>query len=215
QEDLSAQANLDRLYKKYRKARDGKKKIQEQIGITFEEIETLEKFQKKLRSFSIETLEKRIGNLNGEDIYFSDVKEVRHSDETRSAYRSLKINDNWEILVGRTSKENDLLTTKTANPYDWWFHTRIFKGTHVVLRNYGKKGELPEELLNLSCRIAAYFSKAKKSANVPVDYTQIRYVRKPRKSPPGFVVYTNQKTLYVDPLSLRDAAAEIRKWKKG
>jgi len=100
-----------------------------------------------------------------------------------------------------------------AKPDDWWFHTRIYRGTHIILRNYKRK-ELPETLKILCCRLAAYFSKAKKSSNIPVDYTQIRYVRKPRGSVAGYVTYKNQKTLYVDPLSMRETIKEIDKWRE-
>ncbi len=124
----------------------------------------------------------------------------------------MKVDENWEIIIGRTSRENDLLTTRFAKPHDWWFHTRIFRGTHIILRNLDKK-ELPENLKIICSRLAAYFSKAKKSSNVPVDYTQIRFVRKPKGSPTGYVVYTNQKTLFVDPLSMREASVIIRSLK--
>ncbi|OQX71775.1 MAG: hypothetical protein B6D62_01455 [Candidatus Cloacimonas sp. 4484_275] len=103
-----------------------------------------------------------------------------------------------------------MLTTKMAKPQDWWFHSRIFHGAHLILRNYNRL-QLPEKLKILCCRLAAYHSKAGKSSNVPVDYTQIRYVRKPKGSPAGYVTYTNQKTMYVDPLSWREAAQWIKK----
>ncbi len=81
----------------------------------------------------------------------------------------------------------------------------------MILRNYKKK-ELPDQLKLICCQLAAYFSKAKKSTNVPVDYTEVRHVRKPRKSPPGYVIYTDQKTLYVDPISMREAVLKVNKF---
>jgi predicted ribosome quality control (RQC) complex YloA/Tae2 family protein len=199
-EDLTALENVNLFYKKFKKARDGKKKIREQIIKTEEEVTVLRD---------------QLNKVQQEYLYFENEKKMISSKKNTVSFRTLKVDENWEILIGRTSIENDVLTTKVARSYDWWFHTRIFKGTHVILRNFSKKEVLPVGLLNICCRIAAYFSKAKKSSNVPVDYTQIRYVRKPRKSPPGFVVYSNQKTLYVDPISLRDANDELKKWKKG
>jgi predicted ribosome quality control (RQC) complex YloA/Tae2 family protein len=197
--DLSAQQNVNLLYKKYKKARDGKAKIREQITITENEINALQEEMRKVLEI---------------DILADKVTETPATEKRSSSLRRLEVNDDWEILIGRTSLENDLLTTRFAKPDDWWFHTRIFRGTHVVLRNFHKKTALPEGLLIICCRLAAYFSKAKKSSNVPVDYTRIRYVRKPRKSPPGFVVYTDQKTIYVDPLSMREAKLEIKQWKR-
>lgn len=197
--DLSAQQNVNLFYKKYKKARDGKAKIREQITRTKKQIAILEAEMREIR---------------GSDLLFEEVKAVKNASKKQKKFRRLEINPDWEILIGRTSEENDLLTTKVAKPSDWWFHTRIFRGTHVVLRNYCKKENLPEGLLIICCRLAAYFSKAKKSSNVPVDYTQIKFVRKPRKSPPGFVVYTDQKTIYVDPLNMREAKIKINKWKR-
>ncbi|KQC06707.1 MAG: hypothetical protein APR54_06895 [Candidatus Cloacimonas sp. SDB] len=196
--ELTPQGNVQLYYKKYRKARDGKKMIREQIRKTRQEIEELKN---------------SLNDIPFMETYLNPDEKSAAPAKVTGKFRTLKIDSDWEIFIGRTSSENDFLTTRFAKSDDWWFHTRIFKGTHIILRNYNKK-ELPERLLNICCRIAAYYSKAKKSANVPVDYTQIRYVRKPRKSPPGYVIYSNQKTLYVDPLSLRDGKKEIEKWKK-
>ncbi|MDO9577869.1 MAG: NFACT RNA binding domain-containing protein [Candidatus Cloacimonadales bacterium] len=189
-----AKQNIESYFKKYRKARDGKVKISEQIAITSREIDDLEK-----EIFEIEESDFLLEN---------DVQKHKKETSQPENYKKLRIDENWEIFIGRTSKENDLLTTKMAKPQDWWFHTRIYRGTHVILRNPAKK-ELPEELKILCCRLAAYYSKAKKSTNVPVDFTQIRFVRKPRGTAAGFVTYKNQKTLYVDPLSMRDASELI------
>ncbi len=196
--DLSAQQNVNQFYKKYKKARDGKAKIGEQIRKTEVEIADL-KMQQQIIEIDLFSIEK---------------KKDGHLEKSASKFRTLSVNKDWEIMIGRTSQENDHLTTRVAKPYDWWFHTRVFKGTHVVLRNYSRKEVLPEKLLIICCRLAAYFSKAKKSSNVPVDYTRIRYVRKPRKSPPGYVIYSDQKTLYVDPISIREANLKINKWKR-
>ena len=192
----NAQQNIDLYFKKYRKAKNGKKIIALQINKTKKEIEILNEEIQKLR----------------ESDFFHDINKKDKSKliKEKKKYRKFKVDENWEVFIGRTNKENDLLTTKLAKPHDWWFHTRIFHGTHVILRNFGKK-ELPENLKRLCCRLAAYYSKAKKSTNVPVDYTQIRYVRKPRSSPAGYVIYSNQRTLYVDPISMREAIEKVGK----
>ena len=90
-----------------------------------------------------------------------------------------------------------------AKPDDRFFHTRIYHGAHVIVRNPEKRESLPEKIIATAAGIAAYFSKAKHSTKVPVDFTQIRYVTKPRKSAPGFVIYKNNKTLFVDPINPR------------
>ena len=190
--EKGAKQNIENYFKKYRKARDGKIKIQKQIENTQNEIEALEK---------------EIFDFEETDVFFSKQEKNKKRRTQKAGYKKIAIDKNWEIYIGRTSKENDILTTRFAKPHDWWFHTRIFRGTHVILRNYNKK-ELPNKLKLVCSQLAAYYSKAKKSSNVPVDHTQIRYVRKPRGSAPGYVIYTNQKTLFVDPLSIR-AAVEI------
>lgn len=197
--DLSPQKNIDFLFKKYRKAKNAKKHLIKQIAITKEEIE---EFESKV--FEVEHIDsyKEIVQLAEEKKPTIKKKQKR--------YKKLRINDDWEIFIGRTSTENDFLTTRFAKPYDWWFHTRVFRGTHIILRNYQKK-EINEKLINLCCRLAAYFSKAKNSSNVPVDYTEIRYVRKPHGAAPGFVIYKNQQTLFCNPISMREAAKIIEK----
>lgn len=192
--EKDAKQNIEYYFKKYRKARDGKGIIKKQIKIT----------QNK-----IEDLEREIFDLEDTEIFFGKQDKQNKRKRSRPGYKKIKIDKDWEIFIGRTSKENDVLTTKFAKPHDWWFHTRIFKGTHVILRNYNKK-ELPHKLRLLCSQLAAYYSKAKKSSNVPVDHTQIRYVTKPHGSEPGFVIYKNQKTLFIDPLSIRDVAEKLK-----
>ncbi|MFO7896839.1 MAG: NFACT RNA binding domain-containing protein [Candidatus Cloacimonadales bacterium] len=196
--EFSPQKNIDWYFKKYRKARDGKKKISEQISLTWSEIDSLER---------------EIFELEEQEFFFSAKQDQAGPKREKKSFKKISIDSDWEIFIGRTSSENDLLTTKLAKPQDWWFHTRIYRGTHIILRNYQKLA-LPEELKLICCRIAAYYSKAKKSTNVPVDYTEIRYVRKPRGSAPGYVTYKNQKTLFVDPLSMRAAVEVLEKWSK-
>ncbi len=193
--EKDAKQNIEHYFKKYRKARDGKVKIQKQIKIAQNEIEVLQR-----DIFELEEI----------DIFFSKQEKSKKKRTQKAGYKKIAIDENWEIYIGRTSKENDTLTTRFAKPHDWWFHTRVFKGTHVILRNYNKK-ELPKKLKLLCSQLAAYYSKAKKSINVPVDHTQIRYVRKPRGSAPGYVIYKNQKTLFVDPLSIREVAEILEK----
>ena len=102
-----------------------------------------------------------------------------------------------KVLVGRNNKENDFLTLKRASSSDIWLHTKDIPGSHVILLT---EGESPaEEDLRLAAGIAAYHSKARSSANVPVDYTRVKYVKKPSGSKPGFVIFTHNRTLYEDP----------------
>ena len=105
--------------------------------------------------------------------------------------------DGFRVLVGRNNKQNDTLTLKTAHNRDIWFHTKDIPGSHTVLVTDGR--EPTDTALIEAARTAAYHSKAKDSSNVAVDYTLIKYVSKPNGAKPGMVIFTNNKTLYVDP----------------
>ncbi len=106
--------------------------------------------------------------------------------------------DGYTIRVGRNNAQNDRLTLKSSQPFDIWLHVKDMPGSHVVITaNRGR--EVPERTLEEAALLAAYFSKGRNSANVPVDFTQIRHVWKPNGARPGHVLYENQKTLYVTP----------------
>ncbi len=199
--EKGAKENIEFYYKKYRKAKTGKEKIKEQIEITNAEIESLES-----EIVSVELLD----NYWEYKELFTKSKDQKNKNHKADKFKKISINADWEIYLGRTSTENDNLTCRVAGKNDWWFHTRVFRGTHVILRNIHKKN-IPDQLITVCCSLAAYFSKAKSSSNVPVDYTQIKYVRKPKSSPPGYVIYTNQKTIFSEPMSFRDAVALVQK----
>jgi predicted ribosome quality control (RQC) complex YloA/Tae2 family protein len=105
--------------------------------------------------------------------------------------------DGFRVLVGRNNKENDILTFKTAAGKDFWFHTKDIPGSHVILFTDGKG--ITETAIFEAAALAAYHSKGRESENVPVDYTQVRHVKKPNGAKPGMVIFTNNKTIYVNP----------------
>ncbi len=105
--------------------------------------------------------------------------------------------DGFRVLVGRNNKENDILTFKTASGKDIWFHTKDIPGSHVILFPDGKS--ITETAIFESAALAAYHSKGRESENVPVDYTQVRHVKKPSGAKPGMVIFVDNKTVYVNP----------------
>ena len=107
--------------------------------------------------------------------------------------------DGFQVLVGRNNKQNDELTFKIAKKEDIWFHVKDLHGSHVVLATNGKTPS--QETINKVASIAAYYSKAAQSSNVPVDYTFIKYVKKLNNSKPGMVIFVNQKTVNVQPIA--------------
>ncbi|NLB20721.1 MAG: fibronectin/fibrinogen-binding protein [Clostridium sp.] len=100
-----------------------------------------------------------------------------------------------DIYVGKNNTQNDYLTTKFANRSDTWLHTKDIPGSHVIIRS----DEFNEKTLFEAANLAAFYSKASNSTKVPVDYTQVKNVKKPSGSKPGMVIYSTNKTLYMDP----------------
>lgn len=116
--------------------------------------------------------------------------------------------DGYTVLVGRNNKENDYLSLKYANKSDIWFHVKDFHGSHIILKflndkNHVSEGNIldsiPKDIIAKVAAIAALHSKAKNSSNVLVDYCEVRYVKKPSGSKPGMVIYTNYRTVNVNP----------------
>ena len=107
------------------------------------------------------------------------------------------LKDGSTVLVGRNNKENDFLTFKTASSKDIWLHTKNIPGSHVILQS--ASADPAEESIYAAASIAAYYSKAKTSENVPVDYVPVKYVKKPAGAKPGMVIFTNNRTVWVNP----------------
>lgn len=117
----------------------------------------------------------------------------------RQPYWEFTLAGGETIWVGRSAKDNDELTLKRAAKTDWFLHARQGKGAHVILR-YSRSATPPaEETLRQAAEAAAFFSEARKSAAVLVTYTPIKYVRKPRKAPPGLVQLQREETMMVEP----------------
>lgn len=111
--------------------------------------------------------------------------------------RRFVLADGATVLVGRTNRENDLVTFKLASPDDIWLHARGVPGAHAVLKS-GRR-DPGEDTVRQAAAIAAYFSRARASATVTVDYTKRKYVRKPRGAKPGLVTITRERSVHVKP----------------
>lgn len=105
--------------------------------------------------------------------------------------------DGFTVYVGRNNRQNDYLTQRFARKDDLWLHTKDIPGSHVLIRSEGRK--IPRDTLLQGALLAAYHSKARQSGSVPVDYTLVKHVSKPTGAKPGFVIYKNQKTVFVTP----------------
>ena len=105
--------------------------------------------------------------------------------------------DGFEILVGRNNRQNDLLTCKLAQKQDIWLHTQKIHGSHVIVETNGQQPS--DETVTEAMMLAAYYSQARGGQNVPVDYTPVKFVKKPAGAKPGMVIYDRYQTGMVTP----------------
>jgi len=131
------------------------------------------------------------------------MKSIKHSknfiQDDKPKFRQFILHDKYVIFVGKSSKNNDELTTGFAKQNDYWFHARSVSGSHVVLRWDKSYGEIQKSILEKAASIAAFYSKAKTSGLVPVSYTQKKYVIKRKGMEPGKVYLLKEKVLIVKP----------------
>lgn len=116
---------------------------------------------------------------------------------TNPKFHEFTCPEGYRILVGKNNLQNDYITTRLSSKRDLWFHVKNIPGSHVVIMCDGD--EVSDETVVLAATIAATNSKAAQSENVPVDYTQIKNVKKPGGAKPGMVIYTTNKTVFVNP----------------
>ncbi len=186
--------NAQHYFKRYNKLKNSIQYVHEQIAETNDEIKYLESLLQQLESASASDVEEIREELE-EGHYLKKKTRQKQKKNKKPAIEHYRSSSDLDIWVGKNNKQNDYLTNKFASPNDIWLHTKDIPGSHVVIRSNNPD----ETTLMEAANIAAYFSKAKHSGSVPVDYTFIKHVKKPSSSKPGFVTYDNQKTLYVTP----------------
>ncbi|WP_071459390.1 Rqc2 family fibronectin-binding protein [Bacillus massilinigeriensis] len=187
--------NAQKYFSKYQKAKNALSIVEEQIRIANEEVHYFETLQQQLDSASTRDIEEIREELAEGGYLRKRQKRGNKRNQQKIIIEKYSSSDGTEILVGKNNKQNDYLTNKAAARDDIWLHTKDIPGSHVVIRNSEPSRET---LIEAAC-LAAYFSKARHSSSVPVDYTKIRHVKKPSGSKPGFVTYDQQQTLYITP----------------
>ena len=202
---LSPSQNAQRYYKEYRKAQTAERILTEQIAAGEEELRYLESvFDALSRATTMREVEElRYELAESGYLRLSGGQKKKPAALGPLTFRS---DDGFTILVGRNNAQNDQLTLRTARGNDVWFHTKNIPGSHVIVVTNGE--EPPERTLEQAAMLAAYHSKAADSAQVPVEYTQARYVHKPNGARPGMVIYDHNQTAYVTP-----SAAEVERLK--
>ena len=199
-ERFSPARNAQNYYKKYAKAKTGKKEKLIQLEECEKDIEYLSTVRDQISlASSYEEMELirdeliREGYLRGRQA--KDRKKA--AAKMKPKPRRFTLPCGREIAVGRNNGENDYITFKVGGKTDYWLHTKDIHGSHVVLF---MNGETPgEDEIYQAAAAAAWFSKGKDSQNVPVDYVPLRYVKKPAGAKPGMVIFTNNRTVWVDP----------------
>lgn len=194
---LNPSQNAQKYYKEYRKAKIAEEKLTEQIDLAGKELVYLESVLDALARAEAERDLSEIRAELQEQGYLRKLRSKKEKPAAVSAPMKFTSSDGFTILVGRNNRQNDKLTLKTANNNDIWFHTKNIPGSHTVLVTEGKTPT--ETAMEEAAQLAALHSRAKDSAQVPVDYTQIRNVSKPQGAKPGMVIYVNYKTIYVTP----------------
>jgi len=195
---MTPSQNAQKYYKEYRKARTAEGKLKEQLERARQELSY------------IDTVQEALGRAEKEQ----DLSEIRQELIEQGYIREKKINgkrqntvlavpmkfqtsDGFTVLVGRNNRQNDKLTLKDANNHDLWLHVKNIPGSHTIIVSDHKT--ITDRAILEAAQIAAYYSRAKDSSQVPVDYTFVRYVSKPQGAKPGMVIYVKNKTVYVTP----------------
>lgn len=191
--------NAQSYFKKYTKAKRGYSQIQQRLGELEAEQKVLSGYNFKLASAkSLDSLQQLHSEFL-ENGYLKTQKQKKQQETSDGPYRKYISKNGFHIYVGRNSQSNDLLLREIAKPRDMWLHAKQIHGSHVIIRNPENRPDIPMPTLLQAAQLAAFYSKAHHSSYVPVDYTWARYVVKRKGNVAGYVHYTHEKTLYVEP----------------
>lgn len=191
---LTPNQNAQKYFHRYQKLKNAVKLIGKQIEEAKNEIDYLESVLSQLEiagPMDIEVIKEEL-TAEGYLKKKSSKKQKRKKPSQPDQYLST---DGTLILVGKNNLQNDQLSLKTAKKTDYWLHAKNIPGSHVII----KSDQPSDETITEAAELAAYFSKYRHSAQVPVDLVQVKHLRKPNGAKPGYVIYENQKTIIVTP----------------
>lgn len=191
---LTPNQNAQKYFQRYQKLRNARKLLDQQIAETTAEITYLHSVLAQIEIATPMDLDLIKEELMVEGYLKRPAMKQRKSTK-KSQPEVFYASDGTEILVGRNNLQNDQLTLKAARKTDYWLHTKDIPGSHVII----KSANPSEETILEAAEIAAYYSKYRHSARVPVDLVQVKHIRKPNGSKPGYVIYENQTTYFVTP----------------
>lgn len=206
--EKNAVQNAQSLYKRHQKLKRARNAIEPLLAEVQAEIQYLEQVEAAIAELAayrtsgdLETLQEIRDELIQqrylEDPDYRNRNDANREESVTEPYR-YQTSNGLEILVGRNNRQNDQLTFRTANDYDLWFHTQEIPGSHVLLRL--QPGESPDQAdLQMTADIAAYYSRARQSEQVPVIYTEPKFVYKPKGAKPGMTVYKHEQVIWGQP----------------
>ena len=193
---LSPAANAAKYFKEYKKSHTAEQTLRDLIEKDEKELlyidSVLDSLSRASSAAELQEIKEEL-ILSGYIIQRGKARPM----PTSSKPREFTTPSGFRVLVGRNNRENDHITTKIAEKRDIWFHTKNIPGSHVVIITEGK--DVDDESLLFAANLAACFSKASSSEQVPVDFTEIKNVKKPSGAKPGMVIYTTNRTIYVKP----------------
>ncbi|NLB40995.1 MAG: fibronectin/fibrinogen-binding protein [Clostridiales bacterium] len=202
--------NAQTYFKKYNKAKRTEEKQSRLMKETQDEIDYLETINQNLSMCTNESDIMAIREELTQEGYLKDLsrkKKNKGQQTTSTKPHHFLSADGFEIFVGKNNIQNDHLTLKTALPSDLWLHTKTIPGSHVIVKAGGQP--ISEATLLEAASLAAYYSKARLSTSVPVDYCPRKNVKKPNGAKPGMVIYEHNKTIFVTP-----SEEKVKKMKK-
>lgn len=198
---MTLSENAQKYFKKYKKAVSQKETSEKQIKELKEELEYLENIELSIEQCDrIEAIEEIREELQ-ESGLIKEKKPQEKRDKKTPSCMTFTSPDGWEIIVGKNNKQNDYLTMKVAGGSDIWLHAKGIPGSHVIIKNRDRLDlpEIPQRTLLMAAGLAAYYSKDRSAEHVLIDYTWRKYVKKPKGSKPGMVIYHGEKSIYVKP----------------
>lgn len=194
---LTPQQNAAKYYKRYTKAKTAEKYLREQMEIARRDLEYLESVLEEIEHAETEQDFTDIRNELKDAGFLRKQGKGKKELKRTAKPREFRTTSGFRVLVGRNNRQNDKLTLKDADYRDLWLHTQKIHGSHVILCTEGRTPD--DDTIVEAAKLAAYYSRARESGNVPVDYTQVKNVKKPAGARPGMVVYSTCQTVNVTP----------------
>lgn len=192
---LSPAHNAQKYFTKYKKLRNSIKHVKEQIKISRQTLEYFDSVQTAINNADPQDIDQIIDELTVQGYIKRQQKQKKVKKITEHNLNRFRLSSGKIVFVGKNNYQNDWLTLKKANKHDIWFHVKNMPGSHVILQD-----NQPSDIdITETAEIAAYYSKAKNSAHVQVDYVEDKRVKKPNGAKPGFVIYTGQNSIEVTP----------------